>query len=270
MNLKLNALVLAAVVASAMSGAANALTNNEIFLVASDTSGWAPKTFIAALGQAGTAQAFTGTTSFSIDYSGDVNWQNFIAGSSNVTYQVIGLFQSDPTRTTSYNADDKLLVSSLTTPGRLTNNSMNQLMAGAVSPSGIMGGFEYLNAAVTGTSTGLVSGFGADGIGAVKNNVFSQYLNVNTQAALGEYLNFYSITRPTSSAGLAVQVTTQYTDVAANADTWHLRANGQLSYVAGPLTPITSDTPEADTSAMMLIGLGLMSFMARRRKNQQA
>jgi hypothetical protein len=262
MNFKLKALVAAAVATITMSGAANALTNNEIFLVANDTTGGVTKTFIAALGQAGSAQAFTGTSNLAINYSADANWANFIAGTSNVTYQVLGLFQSDATRTTSYNAADKLLVSSLATPGKLTNNSMNSLMANGASSSASFGGFEFLNAAVTGTSTGLVVGTGADGIGAVSNNVFNNYLTVNTQAALGQDLGFYSITRPVATGGLTAQVVTQYTQDGQPlvGDVWNLSSTGKLTY-----TTSVAAVPEADTSAMMLLGLGLMGFIARRR-----
>lgn len=260
MNFKMKALVAAAVVATTMSGAANALTNNEIFLVANDTTGTTTKTFIAALGQAGTAQAFTGSSNLSVNYATDANWLNFIAGTSNVTYQVLGLYQSNSAATTSYNAADKLLVSSLATPGKLTNNSMNSLMADGVSTAGIQGGFQFLNAAITGTSTGLVLGTGANGIGAVNNNVFSQYLNVNTQAALGADLGFYSITRPALSTGLTGQVVTKYLQngSATVGDVWNLSATGQLTYTTAPV-------PEADSWAMAMLGLGLMGFVARRR-----
>jgi len=260
MNFKLKALVAAAVVATTMSGAANALTNNEIFLVANDTTGTTTKTFIAALGQAGTTQAFTGTSNLAIDYSADANWASFIAGTTNVTYQVIGLYQSNPAATTSYNAADKLLVSSLATPGKLTNNSMNALMANGASTAASFGGFEFLNAAVTGTSTGLVLGTGANGIGAVSNNVFNNYLTVNTQATLGQDLGFYSITRPAASTGLTAQIVNQYKQEGNPlvGDVWNLNAAGQLTYT-------TAAVPEADSWAMAMLGLGLMGFVARRR-----
>ena len=48
--------------------------------------------------------------------------------------------------------------------------------------------------------------------------------------------------------------------VAAGVDTWSLGTNGVLTY-----TNIAA-VPEADTSAMMLAGLGLMGFVARRRR----
>jgi hypothetical protein len=260
MNFKMKALVAAAVVATTMSGAANALTNNEIFLVANDTTAGVTKTFIAALGQAGTTQAFSGTSNLLVDYSADANWTSFIAGTSNVTYQVLGLFQSDLTRVGSLNAGDKLLVSSLATPGKLTNNQLTTLVGAGVTSSASFGGFEALNAAVTGTSTGLVVGAGANGIGAVSNNVFNQYLNVNTQATLGQSLNFYSVTRSANTSGLTAQVVNQYMgeNPTTVADTWKLSATGQLTYA-------TAAVPEADSWAMAMLGLGLMGFVARRR-----
>lgn len=260
MNFKMKALVAAAVVATTMSGAANALTNNEIFLVANDTTAGVTKTFIAALGQAGTTQAFTGSSNLNINYSADANWTSFIAGTSNVTYQVLGLYQSNSTAVSSYNAADKLLVSSLTTPGSLTNTSMNNLMANGSTSSSSFGGFEALNAAVTGTSTGLVLGGGANGIGAVSNNVFNLYLTANTQASLGQDLGFYSITRPASNTGLSKQIVTKYLQDGSTTvgDVWNLSATGQLTYT-------TAAVPEADSWAMAMLGLGLMGFVARRR-----
>ncbi len=262
MNFKLKVLVAAAVVATTMSGAASALTNNEIFLVANDTTGGVTKTFIAALGDAGSTQAFTGSSNLSFDFTTNANWTNFIANTSAVTYQVLGLYQSNSSATTSYNAADKLLVSSLATPGKLTNNSMNSLMASGVSGTASFGNFELLNAAVTGSSTALVTGTGADGIGAVNNNVFNLYSNVNTQADLGADLGFYSITRPVSNSGLTGQVVTQYTQdsLPLVGDVWNLSSTGALSYT----TAVTA-VPEADTSGMMLLGLGLIGFISRRR-----
>jgi len=260
MNFKMKALVAAAVVATTMSGAANALTNNEIFLVANDTTAGVTKTFIAALGAAGTAQAFTGTSNLSVNYAADANWTNFIAGTSNVTYQVLGLYQSDLTKIGALNAGDKLLVSSLATPGKLTNGQMTTLVGAGVTSSASFGGFEFLNAAVTGTSTGLVTGGGADGIGAVNNNVFNLYLNVNTQAGLGQDLGFYSVTRPASTGNLTAQTVTKFTQDGQPTigDVWNLNAAGKLTYT-------TAAVPEADSWAMAMLGLGLMGFVARRR-----
>ena len=263
MNFKLKALVAATVATVTMSGAANALTNNEIFLVASDTTGSTTKTFIAALGGAGSVTAFTGNSNLAFNYSADANWTNFISGTTAVSYQVLGINVGNSATAGSYTATDKLLVSSNGLPGGLTNNQMNLLIGSANSTSGIIGGFEFLNAAITGTSTGLVNGGGADGIGAVKTNFFSQYLNVNTVAALGSDLGFYSITRPAATGGLTQQVKTQFLqDNSTAGDVWNLSATGLLTYTGASVAAV----PEADTSAMMLAGLGLMGFVARRRR----
>ena len=120
-----------------------------------------------------------------------------------------------------------------------------------------------LNAAITGTSTGLVTGGGADGIGAVKTNFFGQYPNVNTVASLGADLGFYAITRPATTGGLNQQVKSQFLQDSSTAgDVWNLSASGLLTYTTASVAAV----PEADTSAMMLAGLGLMGFVARRRR----
>jgi len=263
MNFKLKALVAAAVATITMSGAANALTTNEIFLVATDTTGATTKTFIAALGGFGTVSTFTGASNNQVNFAADANWTNFISGTSNVTYQVLGAFVSNPALAGSFQAGDKLLVSSLATPGAFNNNQMNSLIAAANSTSGSFGGFLALNSGVTGTSTGLVTGGGADGIGAVNTNVFNQYLNVNTTASLGTDLNFYAITRPAGTTGLTQEVKTQFVQGATTTpDVWNLSASGLLTYTGASVAAV----PEADTSAMMLAGLGLMGFVARRRR----
>ena len=262
MNFKLKALVAAAVVATTMSGAANALTNNEMFLVAYDAT--ASKTFIAALGQAGTAQAFTGSTNLAVDYSADANWTNFITGATagGVAYQVLGFYNSNPTGA-GYAAGDKLLVSSNTAPNSFTNGQMNTLMGDVITASGFIGLFESMNSAVTGTSTGLVVGGGLDSGSIVNTNVFTKYNSFNATAALGDSLNFYSLTRPATTGNVVQQVKTQYltNGVGSVGDTWNLSATGQLVYTA----TATAAVPEADSWAMAMLGLGLMGFVARRR-----
>ena len=263
MNFKLKALVAATVATVTMSGAANALTNNEIFLVAYDAT--AAKTFVAALGGFGTASTFTGTSNGSVNFGADANWTNFITGATagGVTYQVLGAFGSNPSATTSYNAGDRLLVSSNSLPGPLANSGMNSLMADEQSISGIWGGFNFLNAAVTGSSTGLVVGTGANSAVAVKDNVFGSYQQVMTTASLGSDLGFYAVTRPATTGNVVKQIVKQFVQgTTTTPDVWNLSASGLLTYTGASVAAV----PEADTSAMMLAGLGLMGFVARRRR----
>lgn len=55
--------------------------------------------------------------------------------------------------------------------------------------------------------------------------------------------------------------------VFGNGAQFTLASNGALTYTTNP---ITAPVPEADTWAMMMVGLGLMGFMARRRNRNQA
>jgi hypothetical protein len=124
-----------------------------------------------------------------------------------------------------------------------------------------------LNAAITGTSTGLVLGAGADSGAKVGTNVFTKYNAFDATAALGTDLGFYSFTRPATSSNILETVKTQFVQGAAGSarDTWNLSSGGQLTYTA---VAAVAAVPEADTSAMMLMGLGLMGFIARRRRTQ--
>ena len=262
MNFKLKALVAATVATITMSGAANALTNNELFLVAYDAT--ASKTFIAALGAAGTPQAFTGTSDLSVNYAADANWTNFITGATagGVTYQVLG-FYSQNTPAAGYAAGDRLLATSNTAPNSFSNSGMNGMMLDATSNSGSIGGFGFLNSTVTGTTTGLVLGGALDSGATVGTNVFGKYNAFDATAALGTNLNFYSITRPATTGNVTQTVKTQFVQgVGGPADVWNLNASGLLTYTGAAVAAV----PEADTSAMMLAGLGLMGFVARRRR----
>ena len=284
MNFKLKALVAAVVATVTMSGAANALTNNEMFLVAYDAT--ASKTFIAALGAAGTTSAFTGVSNLSVNYATDANWMSFMStattystpvdtldpvtgdlisstgGASGVVYQVLGFNSAG---SGGWNASDRLLATSNTAPNTLKNLAMTAMMTDVKTPSSVLGGFMTLNAAITSNSTGLVLGAGADSGAAVGTDIFTKYSGFDATAFLGTDLSFYSLTRPATNTTIgagAEQIKTQFVLGSAGSagDTWNLSSNGLLTYTA------VAAVPEADTSAMMLMGLGLMGFIARRRR----
>lgn len=61
-----------------------------------------------------------------------------------------------------------------------------------------------------------------------------------------------------STSGVAQNVGTLFT----NGASFTLGSNGVLTYATNPAAPI----PEADTWAMMLLGLGFMGFVARRKQ----
>ncbi len=264
MNFKFKALVVATVTAMTLPGTASALTNNELFLVAYDSV--AAKTFVAALGDAGSVSAFNGATSLSRNFASDTNWTNFKSGAtdSNITYQVIGFYSSNTAAATSYNANDIILATSnLATPlPALRNLAYNALMADMVSPAGINGGFQSLNSAVTGQSTRLVSGAGSDSGAAVGSNLFTKYTSFDADATLGTDLNFYKIARGATSGNSIDSIKTQFLgEDLTSMDKWNLSSQGLLTYTS------VAAVPEADSTAMMIAGLGLMGFIARRRKS---
>jgi PEP-CTERM motif len=264
MNFKLKALTVAAVAAMSLSGAANAVNNNDMFLIAYDSAN--VKTFIAGLSDFGVTNTFDGAVNSSRSFAADANWAAFNSGNANaasVTWQVLGAFQSNGVAVTSYNALDEIVFTSAGTPGLFSNSQMNGLMADWATPSGVMGQFRSLNSAVTGTATALVAGTGFDSGAAANTNFFTKLLNSgDTTAALGQNLSFWDVTRPAASGNTIQQIKTKFVQGDGTADFWNLNAAGLLTYTGASVAAV----PEADTSAMMLAGLGLMGFVARRRK----
>jgi PEP-CTERM motif len=260
MNFKLKALVATTVATITMSGAANAININEMFLVASDASG--TKTFIAALGAAGPANAFAGTSSLSFNYSGDANWTNFLTGSTDVVYQVLG-FAPAVLNSNSYNVADEFVLTSNNTLGTFNNSSLNGVMSNAGTTGSTLNQFlQNFNVGVTGSGTKYVVGSGPDGIGSVGTAVFGGWSGTDTTAALGTNLNFWNVSRGTAINGAGQTVRTRFIGEAGDTtpDYWNLNSAGVLSY-----STVTA-VPEADTWAMMLLGLGFMGFVARRKQ----
>lgn len=247
MNFKLKALTVAAVAAMSLSGAANAIPLNNMFLVAYDTA--LNNSFVADLGFA--ASTFTNTTlATPITFTGNSNWDSFIANSTaaNRVYQVLGYDGANNMYTTS---------SDMTTPGATSKFNL-------ASGSFISGGnfFNFLNNNTGATNyVASTAAFGkASEIGSDWNTSYS----FTTTAALGANDNFYKITKPAGAKPSTNLVLTTYTgDTTANSY-WNLSTAGVLSFTA---PSAVAAVPEADTSAMMLAGLGLMGFVARRRKN---
>jgi hypothetical protein len=264
MNFKLKALVAAAVATMTMSGAANAININEMFLVASDASG--TKTFIAALGNlTGSAKDFAGTSNLSTNLAG-TNWTNFLAGATEVKYQVLG-FSPAVLNSGSLNAADEFVLTSNSPLGTFNNSSLTNVMSNAGTTGSTINQFLLnFNADLTGSGTKYVVGGGADGIGAVGTAVFSSWTGTDTTANLDTNLNFWNVARGTATNGAGQTVRTRFVgEGAANLatpDFWNLSSAGVLTYNTVGTAPI----PEADTWAMMLLGLGFMGFVARRRQ----
>ncbi len=107
---------------------------------------------------------------------------------------------------------------------------------------------DNLSVTITGkANTGYAGNFGGN---------WGNYMNlVSTATTVGNYLNLYKITAVSSGSSAVAAPWTQLKS-GANDYTATFGADGTLSIAA---------VPEADTWAMLLAGLGLMGFIARRR-----
>jgi hypothetical protein len=248
MNFKLKALTVAAITAMSLSGAANAIPQTDMFLLAYDSV--SQKSFVADLGA---TAAFSNTTAITpFDYSADANWASFIAGStaSNIQYQVLGTNAANTIWTTSND------LSLLSNAGQ--NTRMNNAIGG-LNPGGALNFFLAANTGVTNfVPSSAAFGKGSE-IGIDWSTAFN---NFTTTANLGQNDNFYQIVKNgTKGTNILITNTFLQTDGVTNSF-WNLSTGGVLSYTSTSVAAV----PEADTSAMMLAGLGLMGFVARRRK----
>jgi len=85
----------------------------------------------------------------------------------------------------------------------------------------------------------------------------------DTNALIGTDMSVYNIVR-NGTGGLTVATATKL-NVAGFNPIFNMSSAGALTY-----TSAVAAVPEADTSAMMLAGLGLMGFIARRRNGNAA
>ncbi len=268
MNFKMKTLVAAALATVAMSsGSAFAIGNgniahpaggtsgpSEMFVMAYDTG--SQNTFIAALGGIVSSPInFTGTSNLSTSFAADSDWNAFKNGiTGNVTYAVMGL--DVPGHNLWTTANPLLSFTSANNPG--SHNVWNQL-SGSSGPINLW--MQKYNMDATGNATSLIAAAPNNGGYALMGKDWGGKLPsiLNSTSDLGANNNFYLFHDVGGTNLLAKMTRTQYmqTNGAAPAY-WNLSTNGTLTFTA-------TAVPEANTWAMMLAGLGLMGFVARRR-----
>jgi hypothetical protein len=144
----------------------------------------------------------------------------------------------------------------------LSNAGQNIRINNAIAGLGFGGSLNQFLAANTSVTNVVASNaaFGkASEIGVDWSTAFN---NFTTVANLGQNDNFYKITK-NGTKGTGILNTTTYLQAdGVTASFWNLSTTGVLSYSTASAAPI----PEADTSAMILMGLGLMGLIARRRR----
>lgn len=90
---------------------------------------------------------------------------------------------------------------------------------------------------------------------------WGQALNFDTSGMKGDSLNTYLFWEATTTS-VGKPGVHEYANSVGTPATWTLGNDGSLTYAVA-----VAAVPEADTWAMMLAGLGLMGFIARRRLN---
>jgi len=111
----------------------------------------------------------------------------------------------------------------------------------------------------------ILSGTGA-GLAAWSNNLGTRAA-FNTAAGLGDSLGFFVLSERVTSGSTTVKADVrQFMADGTTQMNWTLAANGELTYGALAVPAI----PEPSEYALMLAGLGMLGFMARRRLNNRA
>jgi hypothetical protein len=117
-----------------------------------------------------------------------------------------------------------------------------------------------MNPALTGESA-LYSG-AASWINLWGDN-FGGYSAFNTAGGINEKLGFFMLSEKVASGSTTTLATVQQYMGDGEAAYWHLSATGDLTYNVPAI-------PEPSEYALMLAGLGMLGFMARRRLNNRA
>jgi hypothetical protein len=283
MNFKLNALVAAALLSTAGSASAITATNDvstgNAFLLLTvldaNYNGGVGRSYTRSLEVAmndfGTANRATGGFTTNVDALSSLNqtwatgalWSTFTAGMdaaaiAGLKWDVtaldsFGTASVDQRRILTTSASN--LVSDIAASGVSTNNTEFN--------NAVLGQDVYWDAAIAamGAGTEIVvsdtSSF-AFAIGLHGSNFGGKTTDFSTVGNVGDSMGFYYLTR-SGTSNTAEALAVAYGN-ANGASTFTLAANGELSFAA----PVAS-VPEASTYGMMLAGLGLVGFMARRR-----
>jgi len=255
MNFKFKAVVAAGLAALAMSGSANALVNNELFLIAYDSTSGSEKTLVSALADfASVTTASTGAVGFTKTIT-NTDWSNFYtaANAGNITWSVLGVNGNGM-----MDVSDRIAFTS-SSPQPIaskTNVGIDAITLAAVNSGSTLGQFLSTNTA-TGNLTTVVSGTGAGSGLYSGDSFFSLYPQITTSSALNTGATFYSLQRLLGPDGDVTWVDGDM-GVVTTLNTFSLSNTGVLTYVAA--------VPEAETSLMLLAGIGLMGSIVRRRK----
>jgi hypothetical protein len=121
------------------------------------------------------------------------------------------------------------------------------------------------SAVETYNSTGAFTTISFDNLNLslISNTKYIAYLTSSDPSVVGIQLSRTQTTADTSGFGIG----NAYLSTVPGTG-WQLPFSGN-GFLSLQYTAVTAAVPEADTSAMLLMGVGLLGFLARRRKNNQ-
>jgi hypothetical protein len=267
MNFKLKALVASLALVAALPASAAMTTsasgNSSLILSLFDATGAVSATFDLGYSKQSFVQSADASWNLStnVDHSGA--WNSFVAAANLGTAQY-AVFAGDALGTgvgaqslftTGAGVMSSISTSTLTTSLSSFDNyiSANNGRENH-NVAGVADGASFNTSANGNAYAGVSSAYGGNG---GKVGAFGSDAN----GLIGANLNVWNLT--SGANGLAQTSTVKLAFSGFN-PYFNLSTDGILSYVAS--APVAA-VPETDTSAMMLAGLGLMGFIARRRKS---
>ena len=219
-------------------------------------------------GTAGFTTLVDSNTGYTQSWTGGAAWASFVSGMTTAQIEAMRWDVTALDGNGGSTADLKrVLTTSNTNLKTFVSQAGTQIQNAAVTSAtdGNNDGYWKAVIAAMGSGTEVVisdPNSGAFTPGAAKHatNFAGGMLAVNTMSTIGDAdgMGFYYLTR--SSSSNTAEAIVQAYENAQGAASFKLAANGTLTYMAPP--PV----PEADTYALMLAGLGLVGFIARRRK----
>jgi hypothetical protein len=183
----------------------------------------------------------------------DANLASFLSASTDTSRLLWNIAAADSSGT------DRIMTTaaSITTTQIPTYTQFRLLGTG-----GVDGYLPYVNnAGIPDAGSIALTGAGA-GLAAWGNNFGGRSAFTNT-AGLGDSLGFFVLSERATTGTTTKADVRQFMADSETAMEWTLAANGTLTYGAVPAIP------EPSEYALMLAGLGMLGFMARRRLNNR-
>ena len=212
---------------------------------------WASATTNVAPGPALVAdkQTFPNTI---FNVAADANLQSFLAATDDLSRLQWNIVAADGNGTDRHLTTSTSIAPMTYTQFRTLTGGVNVYLAN-VNPQ--LGANESINL------------FGGDAwLGLWGNNVTNFLVGSTNAAGIGQSLDFFVMSERATTGTVTLTDVQQFKTANGDSMQWKLAADGGLTYGAVAVAAV----PEPSEYALMLAGLGMLGFMARRRLNNRA